>query len=167
MVREISKLHGQDSGKPFINIVLFEPEIPQNTGTIGRLCVCINARLHLIEPLGFKIDESKIRRAGMDYWKHLDLHIHKNWDAFIESQKPENLTFVTTKTDTVYFDHQFCEDEYLVFGKESAGLPDHFYDIHASKMVTIPMPGQHARSHNLANSVSIVGYEALRQLKYS
>lgn len=166
MNRPIGNIHRQDQDKPFINIVLFQPEIPQNTGTIGRLCVCVNARLHLVKPLGFELDESRIRRAGLDYWPHLDLTVHESWDEFMAQENPENLCFVTTKTEQPIFSHNFCENEYLVFGKESSGLPDHFYDDYEAALVTIPMPGPHARSHNLANSVSITAYEAWRQLRF-
>lgn len=166
MTRDIGTIHRQGGDTPLINIVLFEPEIPQNTGAIGRLCVCLNASLHLIKPLGFELDATKIKRAGLDYWPYLKLTVHENWDAFLASEAPKSICFITTKTNKTYFEHDFSEDEYLVFGRETRGLPEDFYDTYDSQLLTIPMPGEHARSQNLANSVSIVGYEALRQLRY-
>ena len=147
-----------------INIVLFEPAIPQNTGAIGRICVCLDARLHLIKPLGFRIDEKQIKRAGMDYWQYLDLTIHNSWDDFLKNEPVENLSFLTTKTDKVIYDHTFQSNEYIVFGSESFGLPKHFYEEYKEKLLTIPMPGEHARSQNLANSVALTAYEAFRQI---
>ena len=147
-----------------INIVLFEPGIPQNTGAIGRICVCLDARLHLIKPLGFRIDEKQIKRAGMDYWQHLDLTIHNSWDDFLLNEPVENLSFLTTKTDKVVYDHTFKSNEYIVFGSESFGLPKHFYEDYKDRLLTIPMPGEHARSQNLANSVALTAYEAYRQI---
>ena len=148
-----------------LNIVLVAPEIPQNTGTIGRLCVCTDASLHLIRPLGFSLDESKIRRAGLDYWKYLDLHVHEDWEAFLETTRPERMVFVSTKTEKTIYEHQFRDNEFLVFGNEGSGLPPAFYTDYADRLCTIPMPGHHARSHNLANAVSISLYEALRQIQ--
>ncbi|MCK5834767.1 MAG: tRNA (cytidine(34)-2'-O)-methyltransferase [Lentisphaeria bacterium] len=147
-----------------INIVLFEPGIPQNTGAIGRICVCLDARLHLIKPLGFRIDEKQIKRAGMDYWQHLDLTIHNSWSDFLENEPVENLSFLSTKTDKVVYDHAFQPNEYIVFGSESGGLPKHFYEEYKAQLLTIPMPGEHARSQNLANSVALTAYEAYRQI---
>jgi tRNA (cytidine/uridine-2'-O-)-methyltransferase len=147
-----------------IAIVLLAPEIPQNTGAIGRLCVCLGIPLHLIEPLGFELDESRIRRAGLDYWPHLDLHVHANWDAYLQSATPGRLLFLSTKTERSLYSCQFAAGDHLVFGRESTGLPPEFYTHYAEQLFTIPMPGEHARSHNLSNSVSIAAYEAFRQL---
>lgn len=149
-----------------MNIVLFQPLIPQNTGSIGRLCVCTNTKLHLIEPLGFKLDEKRIKKAGMDYWPHLNLSIHQSWDHFLEQEQPQNLFFATTKTDTPYFSYKFQGDDYIVFGNESHGLPPDFYETYKENLYTIPMNGSYARSHNLANSVSAILYEGLRQLQF-
>ncbi len=149
------------------HIVLIAPEIPQNTGTVGRLCVCTDAALHLIEPLGFELSESRIRRAGMDYWQYLNLQVYKNWDDFIVRNQPPRLLFASTKGNKNVYDVKFMADDFLVFGNESSGLPPHFYERYAAQLFTIPMPGQHARSHNLANAVSIVLYEALRQTLYT
>ena len=150
-----------------MNIVLVAPSIPQNTGAIGRLCVCTGTRLHLIEPLGFIIDEPHLRRAGMDYWKHLDVTIHPDWQSFIESECPQRMFFSSTKGEKHLYECEFQKDDYFVFGNESTGLPPHFYEDYKESLYQIPMPGKYNRSHNLANSVSIVLYEGLRQTLYS
>ena len=147
---------------PF-NIVLFEPEIPQNTGTIGRLAVSTGSKLHLIEPLGFSIEDKYLKRAGLDYWEHLTPSIYPNWEAFIEKEQPERMFFISTHGEKSFFDAEFQPGDYLVFGKESAGLPKEFYDKYRDKMLLIPMPGDFSRSLNLANAVSIVLYESMRQ----
>lgn len=149
-----------------INIVLFEPEIPQNTGNIGRLCVCNNGRLHLIKPLGFSLDESKLKRAGLDYWQFLDLHVHNSWEDFLADQNPDpgHLYFISTKASKTVYQTSFQDGDFIVFGKESAGLPKPFYEIYKDQLRLIPMLGEHSRSLNLANSVSIVYYETLRQV---
>lgn len=148
------------------HIVLVAPEIPQNTGTIGRLCVCTDARLHLVRPLAFSLDEARIRRAGLDYWPHLDLHVHEAWDDFLAAACPARLFFCTTKTSRSLYDVRFAAGDALVFGNETSGLPAPFYERYRDDLLTIPMPGAHARSHNLANAVSIVLYEALRQVRW-
>lgn len=148
--------------KPF-HIVLLAPEIPQNTGTIGRLCVCTGATLHLIDPLGFQIDDAHLRRAGLDYWPYLDWHRWKSWDEFLDAMRPPRLVFLTSKTDRSYFSLKTREGEFLVFGNEQHGLPQEFYSRYADSLYTLPMPGEHARCHNLANAASIALYEALRQ----
>lgn len=150
-----------------MNIVLFNPLIPQNTGSIGRLCVCTNTRLHLIEPLGFELDEKRIKKAGMDYWPHLQLTVHASWEKFLESENPQSLLFATTKSERTYFSHKFQGDDYIVFGNESHGLPPDFYQTYKEQLFTIPMDGRYARSHNLANSASIILYEGLRQLEHN
>jgi tRNA (cytidine/uridine-2'-O-)-methyltransferase len=147
-----------------IAIVLIAPEIPQNTGAIGRLCVCLGLPLHLIEPLGFELDESRIRRAGLDYWPHLDLHVHADWDAYLASATPTRMLFLSTKTERSLYGCAFEPGDHLVFGRESSGLPPEFYERYVEQLFTIPMPGEHARSHNLSNSVSIAAYEVYRQL---
>lgn len=148
---------------PPLHVVLVAPEIPQNTGTIGRLCVCTGAHLHLIRPLGFSLDEAHVRRAGLDYWPYLDLHVHDTWDEFLAEARPERMVFASTKGGRALYDRRFQPGEFLVFGNETAGLPPDFYRRYADALYVIPMPGPHARSHNLANAVSIVVYEALRQ----
>lgn len=147
---------------PF-HVVLYAPEIPQNTGTIGRLCVCTGAVLHLIEPLGFQIDDAHLRRAGLDYWPFLEWHRWQNWEAFLAGMHPEHLAFLTSKTKRSFYDHQTSEGEFLVFGNEQHGLPEEIHKRYAQDLYTLPMPGKHARCHNLANAASIALYEALRQ----
>lgn len=147
------------------DIVLVAPEIPQNTGTIGRLCVCLDAPLHLIRPLGFDISATRVKRAGLDYWQHLQLHVHDDWESFLENAKPSRMMFASTHGKRDYFDYSFAAGDFIVFGNESSGLPAPLYERYTDDLYCIPMPGQHARSHNLANAVSIVAYEAIRQLK--
>ena len=145
-----------------LNIVLFEPEIPANTGNIGRTCVATNTRLHLIEPLGFSLEEKQLRRAGMDYWKDLDVTTYLNWEDFCEKNPEAKIYFATTKARHVYSDVNYESDCYIMFGKESAGIPEEILKDHPDACVRIPMVGE-TRSLNLSNSVAIVLYEALRQ----
>ena len=150
-----------------MNVVLVAPLIPQNTGAIGRLCVCSDTRLHLIKPLGFIVDDAHLKRAGMDYWPHLDVTIHEDWNSFLKVEQPENLYFLSTRGKKGLYDIQFNANDFLVFGNESTGLPPDFYDTYKEQLFLIPMPGKYNRSHNLANSVSIALYEALRQTQFS
>lgn len=145
-----------------LNIVLYEPEIPANTGNIGRSCVATNTHLHLIEPLGFSLEEKQLKRAGMDYWKDLDVTTYVNWEDFCEKNPDAKLYFATTKARHVYSDVNYEADSYIVFGKESAGIPEEILKDHPDTCVRIPMVGE-TRSLNLSNSVAIVLYEALRQ----
>ena len=149
-----------------LNIVLYEPEIPANTGNIGRSCVATNTRLHLIEPLGFSLEEKQLKRAGMDYWKDLDVTTYVNWEDFCEKNPEVKLYFATTKARHVYSDVNYEADCYIVFGKESAGIPEEILKEHPETCVRIPMVGE-TRSLNLSNSVAIVLYEALRQNDFS
>lgn len=149
-----------------LNIVLYEPEIPANTGNIGRSCVATNTRLHLIEPLGFSLEEKQLKRAGMDYWKDLDVNTYVNWEDFCEKNSDAKLYFATTKARHVYSDVKYESDCYIVFGKESAGIPEEILKEHPETCVRIPMVGE-TRSLNLSNSVAIVLYEALRQNDFS
>ncbi len=152
---------------PF-HIVLVAPEIPQNTGTIGRLAVSTDAVLHLIDPLGFSLEDKYLKRAGLDYWKFLKLHRWKNWEEFLAERTPDaRLLFFSTHGERSYFDEKYLPGDYLVFGRESAGLPREFYTRYRESLRVIPMPGEHSRSLNLANAVSIVLYEALRQTMYA
>ena len=144
------------------NIVLVEPQIPPNTGSIGRMCVNLDARLHLIKPLGFDIDDSAIKRAGLDYWKELDLIVWENLEEFLANNPIEKMHFATTKTDNIYWDAKFEIGDYLVFGSETKGIDEKLLKANLDKCITIPM-GQKGRSLNLATSVGIVTYEALRQ----
>ena len=145
-----------------LNIVLFEPEIPANTGNIGRTCVATNTRLHLIEPLGFRLDEKSLRRAGMDYWKDLDVTTYIDFDDFLAKNSGAKIYMATTKAPNVYTDVSYEPDCYIMFGKESAGIPEEILVHHKEDSIRIPMVGE-IRSLNLGNSVAIVLYEALRQ----
>ena len=152
---------------PF-HIVLVAPEIPQNTGTIGRLAVSTGAVLHLVEPLGFSLEDKYLKRAGLDYWQFLDLHRYRDWEEFLGTLRDDaRLLFFSTHGEKSYFDEKYLPGDFLVFGRESAGLPKEFYDRYRESLRVIPMPGEHSRSLNLANAVSIVLYEALRQTMYS
>lgn len=144
------------------NIVLICPEIPQNTGNIGRLCVNTDTALHLVRPIGFSLDDKYIRRSGMDYWQYLDLTVHESVEAFLEYAKDKVCYYFSTKTNQSYLECEFVPGSYLVFGNEGSGLPALFYDKFFPRLYTIPMPGKHARSLNLANSAAIVLYEALK-----
>ena len=145
------------------NIVLVEPEIPQNTGNIGRICVSTECRLHLIKPYGFILDDKHLRRAGMDYWQHLDVTEYENWNDFLSRNPNAEMVFFSTKGDRSYWDVDYRDNLYLVYGSESKGLPLDFYERYAEQLCTIPMPGTHSRSLNLANSVALGIYEGLRQ----
>lgn len=145
-----------------LNIVLFEPEIPANTGNIGRTCVATGTRLHLIEPLGFSLSEKALKRAGMDYWPHLDVTTYLDFDDFLAKNPGAKIYMATTKARQVYTDVHYEPDCYIMFGKESAGIPEEILVEHQETCVRIPMMGE-IRSLNLGNSVAIVLYEALRQ----
>ncbi len=145
-----------------MNIVLYEPEIPANTGNIGRTCVATNTRLHLIEPLGFKINEKARKRAGLDYWDMLDVVVYCNFEDFLERNPGAKIYMATTKAQKAYTEAIYEPDCYLMFGKESAGIPEEILVDYQDTCVRIPMWGD-IRSLNLSNSVSIVLYEALRQ----
>lgn len=147
------------------NIVLLEPEIPQNTGNIGRTCVATGTKLHLIEPLGFSINEKQLLRAGMDYWKDLDVTTYINYNDFLEKNPNANLYFATTKARQTHSDVHFNDNDYIMFGKESAGIPEEILVDYPEKCIRIPML-EETRSLNLSNSVAIVLYEALRQNNY-
>lgn len=148
-----------------LNIVLFEPEIPANTGNIGRTCVATGTRLHLIEPLGFRLDEKSLKRAGMDYWKDLDVTTYINYEDFLERNPGAKIYMATTKAKQVYTEVNYEPDCYIMFGKESAGIPEEILVENQETAVRIPMIGD-IRSLNLGNSVAIVLYEALRQNKF-
>lgn len=145
-----------------LNIVLHEPEIPANTGNIGRTCVATNTRLHLIEPLGFSIHEKAIKRAGLDYWKDLDVTTYLDYEDFLQKNPGARVYYATTKAPQTYTDVQYEEDCFIMFGKESAGIPEDILYQNQDTCVRIPMVGE-TRSLNLSNSVAIVLYEALRQ----
>ena len=148
-----------------LNIVLFEPEIPANTGNIGRTCVATNTRLHLIEPLGFRLDEKSLKRAGMDYWKDLDVTTYIDYQDFLDKNPGAKIYMATTKAPNVYTDVSYEPDCYIMFGKESAGIPEEILVQNKENSVRIPMVGD-IRSLNLGNSVAVVLYEALRQNQF-
>ena len=145
-----------------LNIVLFEPEIPANTGNIGRTCVATGTRLHLIEPLGFRLNEKSIKRAGMDYWEHLDVTRYMNFEEFLEKNPDAKIYMATTKGQHVYTEVNYEPDCYIMFGIESAGIPEEILVQHPDNCIRIPMLSE-IRSLNLSNSVAVVLYEALRQ----
>ena len=146
-----------------LNIVLVEPEIPMNTGNIARTCAATRSRLHLIKPLGFDISDRAVKRAGLDYWPMVDLHVYESLDDFFQQNPGPDLWLATTKAPRAYHEATFRDGCWLFFGKETAGLPEAFRFAHADRCIRIPMRAD-ARSLNLANSVAIVAYEALRQL---
>lgn len=148
-----------------MNIVLCEPEIPQNTGNIARTCAATGAKLHLIKPLGFSVDDKSVKRAGLDYWNMLDINYYENMDDFFTMNSRGQFFFCTTKAPKVYSDVQYPKDAYLIFGKESAGIPDEILKRFQDKCVRIPMADD-ARSLNLSNAVAIILYEALRQNQF-
>ena len=145
-----------------INIVLLEPEIPFNTGAIGRTCVATGCRLHLIEPMGFSIDEKQVKRAGLDYWPRLDVTKYDCYDDFLAKNPGIKMYYATTKGKNIYADVEFPDGAYVMFGKESAGIPESILAHHKDECIRIPMMGQE-RSLNLSNSVAVIAYEALRQ----
>lgn len=145
-----------------MHIILHQPEIPANTGNIGRTCVATGTGLHLIEPLGFRLDEKSIKRAGMDYWENLDVTRYINYEEFLEKHPGAKIWFATTKAKKVYTEACFGMDDYIMFGKESAGIPEEILVEHGEDCIRIPMLDS-IRSLNLSNSAAIVLYEALRQ----
>ncbi|MBR1836269.1 MAG: tRNA (cytidine(34)-2'-O)-methyltransferase [Kiritimatiellae bacterium] len=147
-----------------LHVVLVRPEIPHNTGAVGRLCVGLGCDLALVRPIGFALSDYYVRRAGLDYWPHLRLAIHDSWDDFLGRAEPGRMHFLSTKGGRSLYDTAFEPGDTLVFGSESAGLPESFHERYRGALVRIPMPGEHARSLNLANAVSVAVYEAYRQL---
>ena len=145
-----------------MHIVLFEPEIPQNTGNIVRTCKSTGSVLHLIEPMGFKIDDIKLKRAGLDYWHGMDIRIHKNFAAFCEANPNARLWLLTTHGSRFYHQAEYQDGDYLLFGKETAGLPESIKEQYADRCLRIPMVKDN-RSLNVSNAVAITLYEALRQ----
>ena len=149
-----------------VNIVLYEPEIPANTGNIGRTCVATGSRLHLIEPLGFRLDEKSLKRAGMDYWKDLDVTTYINFEEFLDKNPGAKIYMATTKAPRLYTDVSYEPDCYIMFGKESAGIPEEILVENQETAIRIPMIGE-IRSLNLSNSVAVALYEALRQNQFA
>jgi tRNA (cytidine/uridine-2'-O-)-methyltransferase len=148
-----------------LHVVLVEPEVPPNTGSVGRLCLAAGARLHLVRPLGFDIDDRTVRRAGLDYWEHVDLVVHDSMDAWLATVPVRDRMFLlTTKTDRPYDSVGYCDGDWLVFGRETRGLPESLLAAHPGQALTIPTSDA-VRSLNLATAVGIVLFEALRQMR--
>lgn len=148
-----------------LNIVLFEPEIPNNTGNIGRLALGTGSRLHLVKPFGFEIDDKRLKRAGLDYWQHLEVIYYDSIDDFFIKNSDAKMVFLSSHGTQSHWDINYTNDMFLVFGKESVGLPKPIIENHKAHLFKIPMYSQHIRSFNLANAVSIIVYEGLRQLR--
>lgn len=147
-----------------INVVLYSPQIPQNTGNIARLCAVTSSVLHLIDPLGFSMIDPKLKRAGLDYWDFLEIKRHKSMNAFLESVDREKIFFLSSKVKKTYWETKFMDDCYIIFGNETAGLPEEIMLSYADRMITIPQFNTDVRCLNLSNSASIVLYEVLRQI---
>lgn len=147
-----------------MHVVLLEPEIPPNTGNVARLCAATRTELHLIEPLGFKLDDAQLKRAGMDYWRHVQWRTWPNWSAFRQSlPSAASLWFIESRGPRLYTEAQFSPGAYLVFGRETAGLPAKLLEEHPDRWLRIPMFNPNVRSLNLSNCVALVLFEALRQ----
>lgn len=152
---------------PTLNIVLVEPQIPQNTGNIARTCAATGAKLHLVEPMGFRVDDAKLKRAGLDYWHLLDITYYENLDDFFQKNKDGNFFYFSTKATKIYSEVDYPNNSYLVFGKETAGLPEELLHENPENCVRLPMINNSAaRSLNLSNSVAVGAYEVLRQWNF-
>ncbi len=145
------------------NIVLVAPEIPQNTGNIGRICCCTGCKLHLVKPLGYSLEDKYLKRAGMDYWRHVDYKVYESWEELLKGADGAPMHFYSTKGYPSYWDCPMEDGAFLVFGNESSGLPESIHNAFEGRFYTIPMPGPFERSLNIANSVGIVIYEGLRR----
>ena len=162
----MTKAENPKYNKAMFNIVLYEPEIPQNTGNIARTCACTRTALHLIKPLGFDVSESAIKRAGLDYWDKVDVFQYENWDDFLKKHDGANCYFFTKKADRIYTDVSFKDGDFLVFGKETKGLPDSVLQANSKNALRLPMR-EGVRCLNLSNSAAIALYEALRQTGFA
>lgn len=149
-----------------LNIVLVEPDIPANTGNVARLCAATNCKLHLISPMGFELNDKTLKRAGMDYWKLVNDQLWPSWEKFFQTIQEKRFFFLTSKTKKPIFEAKFQKDDFLIFGRETKGLPESLLKQYPDHCLTIPMPNPEARCLNLATSVGIVAYEALRQIKF-
>jgi tRNA (cytidine/uridine-2'-O-)-methyltransferase len=147
-----------------LNIVLIEPEIPNNTGNIGRLALASGSTLHLVKPFGFEIDDTRLKRAGLDYWQHLSVTYYENIEEFFEINKDKHMVFMSSHGTKNHWDIPFEENIFLVFGKESVGLPKPLIEKHTNQLYKIPLFSEHIRSLNLANAVSIVVYEGIKKI---
>lgn len=149
-----------------IHLILFRPEIPQNTGNVGRLCAYADCRLHLIKPYGFEIEDKHLRRAGMDYWSAVDLREHADWDAFLaSSDRPRRIHLFSTKAERGLWETEFKDEDGLLFGNEGTGAPPEIHQWAGARRVRIPQFKENLRSLNLATAASIAAYEALRQIR--
>ena len=148
-----------------LNIVLIEPEIPNNTGNIGRLTLATGSNLHLVKPFGFEINDTRLKRAGLDYWQHLSVTYYENIEEFFSVNKNQKMAFLTSHGSKNHWDIPFEDNIFLIFGKESLGLPKHVTEENSDKLYKIPLYSNHVRSLNLANAVSIVVYEGLKHTK--
>lgn len=148
-----------------LNVVLYRPDIPQNTGNIARLCVGVGAKLHLIKPFGFTLSDKKLKRAGLDYWDNLDFAIYDSLEDFFDKNQGINFYIATTKAKISYYEVEYTQSDYLIFGSETSGFTTEYIDKYFDKCINIPMRST-VRSLNLANSVSIIVYEALRQILF-
>lgn len=148
-----------------LNIVLIEPEIPNNTGNIGRLALASGSILHLVRPFGFKINDTRLKRAGLDYWKHLSIVYYENTEDFFSKNKNQNMVFLSSHGTKNHWDIPFEDNMFLIFGKESVGLPKSMIDENSNQLYKIPIYSEHVRSLNLANAVAIVVYEGLKHVK--
>lgn len=148
-----------------LNIVLIEPEIPNNTGNIGRLALASGSKLHLVKPFGFKIDDTRLKRAGLDYWKHVSIVYYDNMEEFFSINQNENMVFLSSHGTNNHWDIPFEDNLFLIFGKESVGLPQSIIEKNANQLYKIPLYSEHVRSLNLANAVAIVVYEGLKHVK--
>lgn len=149
-----------------LNIVLYEPEIPHNTGAIARTCVLTHSKLHLIKPLGFSIDDKHLKRAGLDYWPLLEIEVYENYKDFMDKNKDKTIYYSTTKTSNIYTDVKFKDGDFIMFGPETRGIPESILDKNSENCIRIPMIKELKRSLNLANSANIVLFEALRQVGF-
>ena len=148
-----------------LNIVLFEPEIPNNTGNIGRLSLAAGANLHLVKPFGFELDDSRVKRAGLDYWKHISLTIYESIDDFYLKNQNKKMVYFSSHASKEYWNVTYQDDLFLIFGKESKGLPKELIELNSENTYKIPLFSEHIRSINLANAVSIVVYEGVKSMK--
>ena len=148
-----------------LNIVLVEPEIPNNTGNIGRLSLAAGANLHLVKPFGFELNDSRVKRAGLDYWKHISLTIYESIDDFYLKNQNKNMVYFSSHASKEYWNVTYQDDLFLIFGKESKGLPKELIELNSENTYKIPLFSEHIRSINLANAVSIVVYEGVKSMK--
>lgn len=147
------------------NIVLIEPEIPNNTGNIGRLSLASGCNLHLVKPFGFELSDKRVKRAGLDYWQNVNLHVYENIEHFFSTHHDKSFAFFSSKGKQYHWDLDYQKDMFLIFGKESSGLPENMINANLDKTYKIPIHSQHIRSLNLANAVSIIVYQGLFQIK--